>query len=141
MDLKKVRVEHNWSQDQLAEITGISTRTIQRIENGSPPSLETMKALAAGFNLSIDELREKLAANQPETEAANTHDNGFSAPLKDWKGFIIHTLILMGVMTWLLALGQYFDFDKEIIGSVAFVWGTVLVFHLVKTVAKMSQQP
>jgi len=47
----------------------------------------------------------------------------------------------MGVMTWLLALGQYFDFDKEIIGSVAFVWGTVLVFHLVKTVAKMSQQP
>ncbi len=32
MDLKKLRVEKGWSQEQLAEISGISARTIQRLE-------------------------------------------------------------------------------------------------------------
>ena len=30
-DLKKMRLERHWSQDQLAEMSGLSIRTIQRI--------------------------------------------------------------------------------------------------------------
>ena len=30
-DLKKMRLERHWSQDQLAEMSGVSIRTIQRI--------------------------------------------------------------------------------------------------------------
>jgi transcriptional regulator with XRE-family HTH domain len=33
-DIKKIRLERHWSQEQLAEMSGLSIRTIQRIENG-----------------------------------------------------------------------------------------------------------
>lgn len=54
--VRELRLARAWSQEHLAEISGLSTRTVQRIENGEQPSLETLSALAAVFNLSIAEL-------------------------------------------------------------------------------------
>ncbi|AKH89010.1 helix-turn-helix domain-containing protein [Edwardsiella tarda] len=50
------RLARAWSQEQLAEMSGLSTRTVQRIENGEQPSLETLSALAAVFEVSVAEL-------------------------------------------------------------------------------------
>ncbi|RJT34996.1 helix-turn-helix domain-containing protein [Rahnella woolbedingensis] len=50
------RLERAWSQEQLSELSGLSTRTVQRIENGERPSLETLSALAAVFEVSVSEL-------------------------------------------------------------------------------------
>ena len=47
---RSLRLEQGWSQEQLAEIAGVSTRTVQRLENGEACSLETAKALAAAFD-------------------------------------------------------------------------------------------
>lgn len=52
-DIKEMRQERHWSQDQLAEMSGLSRRTIQRIENGENAGLESMKALAAVFEINI----------------------------------------------------------------------------------------
>lgn len=38
-----------WSQEQLAEISGLSARTVQRVEEGAPSSLDTRRALAVAF--------------------------------------------------------------------------------------------
>ena len=54
--IKQLRLERAWSQEQLAEISGVSSRTIQRIEQGDASSLETLKALAAAFGLTPDAL-------------------------------------------------------------------------------------
>lgn len=140
MDLKKVRLEHNWSQDQLAEISGVSTRTIQRIENGNPPSMETLKALAAGFGVSVEELKNKLSSDQPGMAAQVHDDTSFRETVKDWRSFMLHTLIFMAVITWLLVLQQYFAIDQEIIGVVGLIWGAALASHLAKTVAKVTQE-
>ncbi|MDH5433180.1 MAG: helix-turn-helix domain-containing protein, partial [Gammaproteobacteria bacterium] len=35
MIVKRLRDKKNWSQEQLAIMTGLSTRTIQRIESGN----------------------------------------------------------------------------------------------------------
>lgn len=44
--IKEYRIKRNITQEQLAEIIGISPRQIQRIENNqSQPSLETLKKL------------------------------------------------------------------------------------------------
>ncbi|MEL6870520.1 MAG: helix-turn-helix domain-containing protein [Pseudomonadota bacterium] len=56
MVVRKLRLQHSWSQEQLAEMAGVSVRTIQRIERGNPPSLETAKALAAVFEVNVDAL-------------------------------------------------------------------------------------
>ena len=52
-DIKKMRLERHWSQDQLAEMSGLSIRTIQRIENGENAGLESLKSLAAVFEINI----------------------------------------------------------------------------------------
>ena len=38
--VKQLRLQRAWSQEQLAELAGVSVRTIQRIENGDRPGLE-----------------------------------------------------------------------------------------------------
>lgn len=53
MIVRKLRLRHGWSQDQLAELADVSVRTIQRIERGHKPSLETAKALAAVFEVDV----------------------------------------------------------------------------------------
>jgi transcriptional regulator with XRE-family HTH domain len=62
MELKKdlliaEREARAWSQSHLAEVTGLSLRTIQRIEKSGTASLESVKSLASVFEMSIDELK------------------------------------------------------------------------------------
>ncbi len=58
MLIQKLRLQRGWSQEQLAEITGLSVRTVQRLERGHPGSLESMKALAAVFEIDLNRLKE-----------------------------------------------------------------------------------
>ena len=53
---RSLRLARAWSQEQLAELSGMSVRTVQRIENGDQPSLETLSALAAVFEVSVADL-------------------------------------------------------------------------------------
>ncbi len=66
MIIRRLRQDRGWSQEDLARISGVSVRTIQRIENGGRTSLETLKCLAAVFETSIPELR-KDAVMSDET--------------------------------------------------------------------------
>jgi transcriptional regulator with XRE-family HTH domain len=58
MLIQKLRLQKGWSQEQLAEVSGLSVRTIQRLERGQPGSLESMNALAAVFETDLDRLKE-----------------------------------------------------------------------------------
>jgi transcriptional regulator with XRE-family HTH domain len=59
MLVQKLRLQRGWSQQQLAELSGLNIRTIQRIEKGQEPSLESLKSLAAVFNLDFSTLKEQ----------------------------------------------------------------------------------
>ena len=50
--VRKLREERAWSQEHLAGVSGVSLRTIQRVEAEGTASLETRMALAAAFNVS-----------------------------------------------------------------------------------------
>lgn len=54
--IRKYRTERLWSQEQLAEMTGLGLRTIQRLEARGSCSQESIKALAAVFNVEADTL-------------------------------------------------------------------------------------
>lgn len=55
--IKQLRNQRALSQEALAEESGLSLRTIQRIENGSSnPTGDTLKKLAQALNVSPDEL-------------------------------------------------------------------------------------
>lgn len=55
--IKSLRNRKGFSQEELAEKTGLSLRTIQRIENGeTEPRGDSLKRLALALNVSSDEI-------------------------------------------------------------------------------------
>ena len=49
--LKEMRNQKGWTQHQLADITGLSLRTIQRLEKTGSASTESFNALCACFEI------------------------------------------------------------------------------------------
>jgi transcriptional regulator with XRE-family HTH domain len=60
--IRMFREMHQWSQEQLAEISGLNVRTVQRVEQGLSASLDTRRALASAF-----EFEDIDALNKPFT--------------------------------------------------------------------------
>lgn len=56
--LKELRKEKGWSQQKLAEKTGLSFNAVTKIEQGlaKHPTLKTLLKLADAFGTSLDEL-------------------------------------------------------------------------------------
>lgn len=59
MIVKQLRLSRHLSQEQLARMSGLNVRTIQRIESGQNASLESLKCLAAVFEVDIATLNQE----------------------------------------------------------------------------------
>ena len=59
MILKQLRIGRHLSQEQLAQMSGLNVRTIQRIESGHNASLESLKCLASALEVDIDTLNQE----------------------------------------------------------------------------------
>lgn len=54
--LRELRTARRWSQEQLASLSGLNLRTIQRLESGAKISTESLRALAAVFEVPAESL-------------------------------------------------------------------------------------
>jgi transcriptional regulator with XRE-family HTH domain len=52
--LKQLRLSRHFSQEQLADMSGLNVRTIKRIESGQKASVESMKCIAAALDIDIE---------------------------------------------------------------------------------------
>jgi len=68
MILKRLREGRHWSQEQLAQFSGLSVRTIQRIEGGHKASLESLKSLAAALEADVSTLQQEITVIDKTTE-------------------------------------------------------------------------
>lgn len=59
MILKELRISRHISQEQLAQMSGLNVRTIQRIESGSKASIESLKCLASVLEVDISTLNQE----------------------------------------------------------------------------------
>jgi transcriptional regulator with XRE-family HTH domain len=59
--LRELRAARQWSQEQLAQLSGLNLRTIQRLESGAKISTESLRALASVFEVPA----ESLLAGEP----------------------------------------------------------------------------
>ncbi len=64
MDVRDARLARGWSQEELAARSGVSVRTIQRIENGGRPGLGTARLLAEALDVTIAEVVGEEAADR-----------------------------------------------------------------------------
>ncbi len=60
MSLKILRSQKKWSQETLAEISGLSLRTIQRVESGHRVGYSSLRALAEALDMDADALESDL---------------------------------------------------------------------------------
>ena len=54
--VKKLRTEKSWSQEELAIVSGLNLRTIQRVEKEASASLQSKKSLASALEIDIQDL-------------------------------------------------------------------------------------
>lgn len=74
--VKELRNQKGWSQNELATLSGLSVKTIQRIERGQgAPSLDTAKALASIFDRPFADF---LPAVLPTEKSAQRHSDSTS---------------------------------------------------------------
>jgi transcriptional regulator with XRE-family HTH domain len=75
MILKQLRISRHLSQEQMAQMSGLNVRTIQRIESGQNASVESLKCIAAVLEIDVSTLnREKFMIEK-------TSDNWQNLPL------------------------------------------------------------
>ena len=136
MGLKSLRLEKGWSQEQLATISGLSERTIQRAERGDMPSLETLRALAASFELSHAQLRERIETQEDTTDMAANDTTAAPEPTTDeptrpvlntlMKRLLIAGGAYLAVMTWLTLMTQFAGWDPELLGFIGILGGGMI---------------
>lgn len=107
--MKTLRLNKRWSQEQLAQLSGLNVRTIQRVEKGRNVGLETLKSLAAVFEISTDELtqaieNEKQRPAQDDTETADNQSLQSDAleKVKSIKYFYLSSVFLIVVFLFLM---------------------------------------
>lgn len=130
MIVRKLRLTKGWSQEELAELTGLSVRTIQRIERGRKPGLESRKALAAVFETDVS----TIYSNYPEDTMSSdaelvTEEKDAIEYVRDIKGFYTHSIVYLIVITFLVFLDYKTNPNNMWSGWTALGWGMGVLAH------------
>ncbi|MGL4094713.1 2TM domain-containing protein [Agrobacterium fabrum] len=131
MLVQKLRLQRGWSQEQLAIVSGLSVRTIQRIERGQSASLETLATLASVFEIDVSQLTveketdmQSIAVDSREAEEAIAFER-----VRKIKKFYLHVaqyvlVIAILVVINLVTSPHYFWAIWPALG-----WGVALVMN------------
>ncbi|MBR0574299.1 helix-turn-helix domain-containing protein [Pasteurella atlantica] len=141
MIIQKLRLERGWSQQQLAEMSGLSTRTIQRIENGKTASNESVKSLASVFEVDFSTLKGALTMNTETLSSSNnsndlilTRDEQLAyQKVRDIKRFYIKLFVFVIVISVLLIINLIATPDVWWVHWVFLGWGLGLIIRGLKT--------
>lgn len=125
MRIAALRRERGWTQERLAETSGIAVRTVQRLESGKDASLETLSAIARALDVPVRDLfaSEESADLDPgvrglDERTASDQAARDRAVAGFWSlytaigiGFGIVTVVLLVLHVWsplvFLAVGAY----------------------------------
>lgn len=127
MIVRKLRLEKGWSQEQLAELCNLSVRTIQRIERGQKPSLETLKALAAVFEIDVSDLT--MEADMAKSATISTEEEKAIIYVRDIKGFYSHLIKYAIVICFLFIINIIKSPNSYWVVWPALGWGIGVLFH------------
>ena len=127
MIVRKLRLQRGWSQEQLAEMSGLSVRTIQRIERGRPAGLESLKSLAAVFETDVSNLTTE--PDMPEPEALTRDERRAIEHVRDIKGFYSHLIAYLIFMPLLIFYNLFVDPKYIWIVWTGMGWGAGVTAH------------
>jgi len=141
MLIQKLRLQRGWSQQQLADLSGLSVRTIQRLEQGQVASTESLKSLAAVFEIDFSTLQEPdmNTATAPTTPHAFDAEEALAfAQVRKLKGFYLHLAQYVIVVTLLLGINLWTRPQYLWVVWVAMGWGIGLLSHGLRVFERFS---
>lgn len=135
MQVQKLRLQRGWSQQQLAELSGLSVRTIQRIENGSAASTESLKSLASVFEIDFSTLSSEPAmpdtptSSPSHTPSASQQEQLALLEVRKLKGFYLHLAQYVVVIAALCAINLLTTPHRLWFYWPALGWGIGILAH------------
>ena len=129
MLIQKLRLKRGWSQQQLADASGLSVRTIQRIEAGHPASTETLKALAAVFEVDFSTLNPEPDMTATAATSAERQEEEAFKHVRKLRGFYLHLFRYVVVVLVLLAINLIVSPQRLWVFWVMGGWGLGIVMH------------
>ena len=93
--VRKIRLEAGLSQEQLAHMAGISTRTLQQIKRGTNASPESSKCIASVLETDFGYLREEQKMpieTQPPMHRLSTEERGATEYVRDIRAFYMQLM-------------------------------------------------
>ena len=107
--VKEIRKSRAWSQAHLAEASGVSIRTVQRLEREGKASYDTLLAIAAALDVEVESLTSLVLRPQ-------TSKKGEIRPL--WKEISPRQAVLWGgvllVPTFLFIACNYLKYEMDL---------------------------
>ena len=135
MLLQKLRLQQGWTQDQLADLAGVSVRTVQRLEQGKPASTETLKCLGAVLNVTFHDLKPQQQGDTDMMDIENINAQKLSNEealalryARKLSGFYAHVAQYCLVI-FIMAVINYFTSSYPWVLWTAFGWGTGVLVH------------
>lgn len=123
--IKLWRKEHCWSQEHLADLSGISIRTIQRIESGGAATHDSAQSLAAAFGVDARVLTVDAVENIDTAEEVRQAKSNLQFKLSFW----IHLFSYLFVMTLLVSINLAKSPDNIWVLWPAIGWGIGVAAH------------
>lgn len=127
--VKEHRLKNAWSQEQLAVLASLSVRTVQRIEKGHQPGLETLSALASVFNVNVSELS---GSTHHANETLDIRISEAKLRVEQEMSFYRALIIAFFVCGALMAVNYLFSPNSYWSVVVTFVWGSLVAFRAVR---------
>lgn len=130
--IRSLRLDRAWSQEHLADLAGVSVRTIQRLEQGHPASLETTKALAAAFDVPASHVSAPSHTTEEDlamTDATLAQNRPATTP---WGGFKRTLILFAGINAGLAGINAVFTPDHWWFVYPLAGWGLAVVLKAVK---------
>ena len=129
MLVQKLRLKRGWSQQQLAEASGLSVRTVQRIEAGYPASTESLKSLAAVFEVDFSTLNPETDMTSAAISPSEQQEREAFKHVRKLRGFYLHLFQYLAVILALSAINLIFSPRTLWVLWVAGGWGLGLLLH------------
>ncbi|MGF1736331.1 2TM domain-containing protein [Photobacterium satsumensis] len=127
MIVRKLRLQRGWSQEHLSVLTGLSVRTIQRIERGQKAGLESLKSLAAVFEIPVTDLQGEPEMN--EKTQVTSEERKVIEQVREIKGFYSHLITYVLVIAMLFVINFLTDPSYIWAWWPAMGWGIGIVSH------------
>ena len=97
-NLKNIRKENNLSQEQLAEMLGVSRQAVSKWESGSSyPEMEKVLLICKLFNYNIDELMNENVKQVDENKQSKINFNKY---INEFFAYITKTVKMFSSMTF-----------------------------------------